>query len=64
MTSDELKARRKRLNLTQDAAAKELGLQPRQYQNLEMGVSNISLTIELLVKALDRDRKSRDPHAS
>lgn len=58
MTSDELKARRKRLNLTQESAAKELGLQTRQYQNLEAGVSAISLTIELLIKSLDRGRRA------
>lgn len=48
MNAEQLKADRKKMQLTQPEAAKKLGISERQYKNLELGVCPISLTQEYL----------------
>lgn len=59
MTSEQLKADRKAMHLTQPEAAKELGISERQYKNLELGACPISLTQEKLWAYIKRDRLGR-----
>jgi len=53
MTPQAIIAWRARLNLTQIAAAKALGLSRRQWQNFEAGKWPVPLTVRLAMAALE-----------
>lgn len=59
MTSEQLKADRLAMHLTQPQAAKELCISERQYKNLELGACPISLAQEKLWGYIKRDRLGR-----
>ena len=44
---------RRRLKLTQEAAAGRLGISPRYYQNLEYGARSIPVAVALSCKQLE-----------
>jgi DNA-binding transcriptional regulator YiaG len=52
MSHEELAAIRRKLGLTQEAFAKELGLSVRGYQFAEAGHRNISKTVAILARLL------------
>lgn len=52
MTSTSLRAWRKRLNLSQRAAAEALGVSLRQYSDYERGVADVPHTVALACAAV------------
>lgn len=56
MTSNDLKSWRARMGWTQAQAAEKIGIQTRQYQRLETGVTGIKPLYQTICDALEDGR--------